>query len=68
MLQFNLLSFSLQDKHTVFYGIMKCLQVDKVLEKTWYTTHEEVPMDLKELIFNRLQESIKHPKGESDTS
>ncbi|KAL4625322.1 hypothetical protein ACB092_05G016900 [Castanea dentata] len=66
MLQFNLLSFSLQDKHTVFYGIMKCLHIDKVLEKTWYTTHEEVPMDLKELIFGHLQESIKHPEEESD--
>ncbi|XP_075664629.1 uncharacterized protein LOC142634223 [Castanea sativa] len=66
MSQFNLLSFSLKDKHTVFYGILKCLHIDKFLEKTWYTTHEEVPMDLKGLIFNHLQESIKHHKEESD--
>ncbi|KAL0009784.1 hypothetical protein SO802_004892 [Lithocarpus litseifolius] len=64
--QFNLLSFSLKDKHTVFYGILKCLHIDKFLEKTWYTTHEEVPMDLKELIFSHLQESFKHSGEESD--
>ena len=66
MSQFNLLSFSLKDKHTVFYGIPKCLHIDKFLEKTWYTTHEKVPMDLKELIFSHLQESIKHREEESD--
>ncbi|KAL0009786.1 hypothetical protein SO802_004894 [Lithocarpus litseifolius] len=45
---------------------MKCLHIDKVLEKTWNTIHEEVPMNLKELIFSHLQESIKHPEEESD--
>ncbi|KAF3951259.1 hypothetical protein CMV_023070 [Castanea mollissima] len=64
--QFNLLSFSLKDKHTVFYGILKCLHIDKFLEKTWYTTHEDVGKDLKPLIFSHLQESIKHHKEESD--
>ena len=66
MSQFNLLSFSLKDKHTVFYGILKCLHIDKFLEKTWYTTHEKVPSDLKELIISHLQESIIHPEEESD--
>nr|POE85028.1 hypothetical protein CFP56_52988 [Quercus suber] len=66
MSQFNLLSFSLKNKHTVFYGILKCLHIDKFLEKTWYTTHEKVPRDLKELIFSHLRESILHPEEESD--
>ena len=66
MSQFNLLSFSLQHNRRVFYGILKCLYIDKVLENTRYTTHEKVPMDLKELIFSHLQESFKHPGEESD--
>ena len=66
MSQFNLLSFSLKDKHTVFYGILKCLHIDKFLEKTWYTTHEKVPRHLKELIISHLRESIIHPEEESD--
>nr|POE54273.1 hypothetical protein CFP56_73342 [Quercus suber] len=65
MSQFNLLSFSLKNKHTVFYGILKCLHIDKFLEKTWYTTHEKVPRDLKELIISHLRKSIRHAEVES---
>ena len=36
MSQFNLLSFTIKDKHTIFNEILKCLHI-KVLEKTWYT-------------------------------
>ncbi|KAL4625306.1 hypothetical protein ACB092_05G016200 [Castanea dentata] len=68
MSQFNLLSFSLKNKHTVFYGILKCLHIDKFLEKTWYTTQEKVPWNLKELIISHLRESILHPEEESDSA
>ncbi|KAL4625327.1 hypothetical protein ACB092_05G017100 [Castanea dentata] len=58
-------SFSIKDKHTVFYGILKCLHIE-VLEKTWYTTHEKFPKYLIELIFSHLQDSFKQPREESD--
>ena len=66
MSQFNLLSFALKDKHTVFYGILKCLHIDKVLEKTWYTSHEKVPRVLKKLIIRHFYDSFKLPVEELD--
>ena len=38
MSRFNLLSFSIKDKHVIFYGIQKLLCIDKVLEMNEYTT------------------------------
>lgn len=59
MSQFNLLSFSLKDKHEVFYGIQKRLRIDKFLEKHQYTTCEKVPDELKELIFDHLKKKFE---------
>ena len=66
MLQFNLLSFSLKEKHTVFYGIQKLLRIDGVIEKHRYTTCEEVHEDLKKFIFNHLKEKFNLLKETSN--
>ena len=63
MLQFNLLCFSLKDKHTVFIGIQKRLCIDKFLEKCNYITCEEVPDNLKELVFVHLKDKFKDLKN-----
>ncbi|XP_075663910.1 uncharacterized protein LOC142633554 [Castanea sativa] len=66
MLQFNLLSFSLKEKHTVFYGIQKLLRIDRVIEKHRYTTCEEVYEDLKKFIFDHLKEKFNLLKETSN--
>ena len=65
MSQFNLLCFSLKDKHTVFIGIQKRLCIDKFLEKYNYTTCEEVHDELKELVFFHLKDKFKDLKNNS---
>ena len=57
MSQFNLLSFSLKEKHRVFNGIQKRLCINKFLEKHRYTTCEKVPVELKKLISDHLKEN-----------
>ncbi|KAM4110700.1 hypothetical protein ACJW30_05G011600 [Castanea mollissima] len=59
MSQFNLLSFSLKDKRTVFIGIQKRLCMDEFLENYNYTTCEEVPDNLKELLILYKCEVLK---------
>ena len=66
MSQFNLLSFSLKDKQTIFYGIQKLLRIDKMLENNRYTTCETVTVDLKEFIFEYLKEKFDHLKRSSN--
>ncbi|KAF8401085.1 hypothetical protein HHK36_014388 [Tetracentron sinense] len=59
MAQYNLLSFCLKDKSTTFYGIEKFYRINKKVEKYWYTTLEDVSIDLKSLIFQRLKMKSK---------
>ncbi|KAM4099706.1 hypothetical protein ACB094_05G012200 [Castanea mollissima] len=66
MLQFNLFSFSLKEKHSVFYGIQKLLRIDGVIEKHRYTTCEEVHEDLKKFIFDHLKEKFNLLKETSN--
>ena len=65
MSQFNLFSFSLKDKHTVFIGIQKRLCIDKFLENYNYTTCEKVPGELKKLVFDHLKEKFERLKNNS---
>ncbi|KAM4110702.1 hypothetical protein ACJW30_05G011800 [Castanea mollissima] len=66
MLQFNLFSFSLKEKHTIFYGIQKLLRIDRVIEKHRYTTCEEVHEDLKKFIVDHLKEKFNLLKETSN--
>ncbi|KAL4625301.1 hypothetical protein ACB092_05G015800 [Castanea dentata] len=66
LLLFNLLSFSLKEKHTIFCGIQKLLRIDGVIEKHRYTTCEEVHEDLKKFIFDHLKEKFNLLKETSN--
>ncbi|KAK7828885.1 hypothetical protein CFP56_029859 [Quercus suber] len=67
VLTFLLLAIAilLEDKHRVFIGIQKRLCIDKFLEKYNYTTCEEVPDKLKELVFAHLEKKFKNLKKNS---
>ena len=66
--KFNILSFSLKDKHTIFNGIQKRLCINKFLEKHQYTTCEKVPVELKKLISDHLKKKFEHRKENSNVA
>ncbi|XP_031247362.1 uncharacterized protein LOC116105068 [Pistacia vera] len=65
MAQYSLLSFSMKEKTHLCLKILKTLRclkilslfnIDKMLEESLYVTYEEVPEELKKLIFQNLKD------------
>ncbi|KAK9292619.1 hypothetical protein L1049_020594 [Liquidambar formosana] len=57
MAQFNLISFCLKDKPTKRDSVLKLFGIYEMLEKHQHRTFEDVNIELKDLIFQRIQEN-----------
>ncbi|KAK9280396.1 hypothetical protein L1049_014085 [Liquidambar formosana] len=57
MAQFNLISFCLKDKPTKRDSVLKLFGIYEMLEKHQHKTFEDVNIELKDLIFQRIREN-----------
>ncbi|BFG34067.1 hypothetical protein CerSpe_203410 [Prunus speciosa] len=55
MTQFNLIDFCLKEKPVKFGGIQKFIGNYDIWEKYWYSTLEDVPIKMKQFIFEQLK-------------
>ncbi|CAB4282380.1 unnamed protein product [Prunus armeniaca] len=57
MTRYNLINFCLKEKPLKCAGIQRLLGIYTMSEKYWYTTLEDVPVKMKQLISEQLKDA-----------
>ncbi|KAG1330407.1 hypothetical protein COCNU_02G003750 [Cocos nucifera] len=67
MAQYSLLGFTLKEKHVVCHTMLNRFSIVEELEQQRYITSVEVPITLKEWIFDHLKEKLKKMQKEMES-